>query len=106
MGFRKERPAAVHGEAMTMDSIKRLPSLGTKNFDEKKGENKWELTVSLPATALFKHHLKTWDQVKASVNVYKCGDNLSQPHYLSWKPIDTPTPNFHVPRCFTEVEFA
>lgn len=106
LGFRKERPAAVHATPEIMASIKRFPTLGTQNFDEKKGENHWELTVALPATALFRHGISSWDGLKATVNVYKCGDNLSQPHFLSWQPIDTPKPDFHVPRCFTEVEFA
>ena len=39
------------------------------------------------------------------MNVYKCGDNLSQPHFLSWQPIHTDKPNFHVPQFFGEVEF-
>lgn len=106
LGFRKERPAAVHATPEIMATIKRFPILGTNNFDEIKGENHWELTVAIPATTLFRHKLKEWTGVKATANVYKCGDNLSQPHYLSWKPIDTPSPNFHVVRCFTEVEFA
>lgn len=105
LGFRKERPHATHGTPEVMATIKRLPSLGTQNFDERKGQNQWELIVSLPVSALFKHNLKTWDGLKATANVYKCGDNLSQPHYLSWQPIDTPSPDFHVPRCFTKVEF-
>lgn len=106
LGFRKERPAATHATPDIMASIKRFPTIGTDNFDEKKGQNEWELTVALPITAMFRHHLKTWAGVKATANVYKCGDNLSQPHFLSWKPIDTPTPNFHVPGCFYKVEFA
>lgn len=106
LGFRKERPAAVHAAPEIMASIKRFPTLGTQNFDEQKGKNDWELTVAIPATALFRHGINTWTGAKATANVYKCGDNLSQPHFLSWKPIDTPTPDFHVARCFTEVEFA
>lgn len=106
LGFRKERPNAVHASPEIMQSIKRFPTLGTANFEEKKGDNHWEVTAAVPATALFRHNVSEWSGLKASINVYKCGDNLSQPHFLSWQPIDTPTPDFHVPRCFTEVEFA
>ena len=28
-------------------------------------------------------------------NIYKCGDDLQQPHYISWAPIQTPSPDFH-----------
>lgn len=105
LGFRKEKPHATHGTTEIMQTIKRYSTLGSENFEEANGNNVWELTVAIPASSLFRHHLKNWTGVKATANVYKCGDNLSHPHYLSWKPIDTPTPNFHVARCFSEVEF-
>lgn len=37
------------------------------------------------------------------VNFYKCGDKCRQPHFLSWSPIDLPTPNFHCPEFFGEI---
>lgn len=104
-GFRKERPHAVHGNTEVMQSIKRHPSLGHANFEEKAGDNNWTLTVVIPATALFKHQITRLNGLKAKANVYKCGDHLSKPHFLSWHPIDTPVPNFHVPQFFTEIEF-
>lgn len=105
LGFRKEKPNAVHATPEIMASIKRYPTLGLDNFEEKKGQNQWELTVAIPATALFKHQVKHWSGLQATANVYKCGDNLSQPHFLSWKPIDTPQPNFHIPPFFTAIGF-
>ena len=36
-------------------------------------------------------------------NAYKCGDETSKPHYLTWNPIDEL--NFHLPRCFGELVF-
>jgi len=106
LGFRKKRPKATHATPEIMQSIKRFSTLGNKNFEEKKLNAPWELTVAIPASALFKHEIRDWKGLTASMNVYKCGDHLSQPHYLSWAPIDTPEPDFHVPRCFTEVTFA
>lgn len=38
-------------------------------------------------------------------NFYKCGDNCQDPHYLSWAPIDLPSPCFHCPEFFQEVTF-
>lgn len=105
LGFRKDRLQAKHATAAIMASIKRLSTLGTANFKEKKlGEN-WELTVVIPASALFRHNIKTWKGQTAKINLYKCGDHLTKPHYLSWQPINTPEPNFHVPACFTAVKF-
>lgn len=37
------------------------------------------------------------------VNFYKCGDKCRQPHFLSWSPIDLPTPYFHCPEFFGEI---
>lgn len=104
-GFRKERPHATHGNAEIMQSIKRYSSLGGANFEEKTGENEWTLTVAIPKTAFFRHGIECLSGLKAKANVYKCGDNLSKPHFLSWQPIDTPAPNFHMPQFFTEIEF-
>ena len=39
------------------------------------------------------------------MNLYKCGDNLSHPHFLSWQPIDTPQPDFHRPEFFAAGKF-
>lgn len=36
-------------------------------------------------------------------NLYKCGDKTGHPHFLSWAPIDTPSPDFHRPEFFGEI---
>lgn len=33
-------------------------------------------------------------------NLYKCGDETPQEHYLSWNPISLPEPDFHCPKFF------
>ena len=38
-------------------------------------------------------------------NLYKCADDCSHPHWLSWAPIDTPEPDFHRPEFFGELVF-
>ncbi len=109
LGFRKEKPNATHANQMTMQSIKRNSSLGTECFDEQIATtptgNQWTLMVTIPATALFKHNIENFKGLKATANFYKCGDNLTKPHFLSWNPIDMPTPNFHVPQFFGDIVF-
>ena len=39
-------------------------------------------------------------------NVYKCGDETAQAHYLSWNPVTSETPDFHRPEDFGEMRFA
>ena len=105
LGFRKEKPNATHADDAVMKSISRKSSLGEECFVEKVGENSWTLTVNIPAAALFKHNVSDLTGLSATANFYKCGDNLTKPHFLSWNPIDMPTPNFHVPEFFGEIEF-
>ena len=38
-------------------------------------------------------------------NFFKCGDNTSRPHWLTWAPVDRPRPDFHVPEAFGVIEF-
>ena len=52
------------------------------------------------------HSLTDWSGLKAKVNLYKCGDKLSQPHFLSWKPISAPKPDFHLPEFFEQIKFS
>lgn len=37
------------------------------------------------------------------LNLYKCGDETSNPHWISWAPLDAL--NFHAPHNFREVQF-
>ena len=39
-------------------------------------------------------------------NFYKCASGSSQPHYLSWNPINTEKPDFHRPDFFGKIIFA
>ena len=36
-------------------------------------------------------------------NFYKCADDTEFPHFVSWSPIDLPSPNFHCPEFFGEI---
>lgn len=65
----------------------------------------WKLDIFIPIT-IFQHTpICSLEGIRAHANFYKCGDDLSSPHYLSWKKIDTPTPDFHQPSFFDEIEF-
>lgn len=105
LAFRRERENPTYASPEILNSIKRYPSLSDKTFDEVEGDNRWSLILEIPAEALFNHNIKTWKGVEASMNLYKCGDNLSHPHFLSWKAIDNPQPNFHLPAFFEKVNF-
>jgi len=38
-------------------------------------------------------------------NFYKCADETSHPHWLTWSAVDNPTPDFHLPQFFGILEF-
>lgn len=105
LAFRKRKPEPEYAPQEVMRSIERTPSLGSACFAEREGDNRWTLTLAIPAAALFRHHLQSWSGVEALVNLYKCGDGLSRPHFLSWMPVEAPAPDFHRPECFRTVKF-
>ena len=99
------REEAEYASTEILASVKRTPSLPRQNFQEICGDNRWTLTLQIPPKALFKHQITTWDNTEASANFYKCGDNLSRQHFLSWAPIDTEKPDFHRPDFFQPLKF-
>lgn len=105
VGFRKTKPDVVHASKDVLALIKRNSNLGSENFEEITGDNNWTLNVEIPKEAFWGHKFKTLDKLKANGNVYKCGDGVKEPHFLSWNPIDTEKPNFHVPQFFGNIIF-
>ena len=87
-----------------LSQVQRITSLGTEPFGEREGDNSWSLMLSLPTAVFHQDDIKSWDGLRLKANLYKCGDGLTKPHYLSWLPIDTPQPNFHCPPYFGDLE--
>ena len=104
IGYRKKGQEAIHADDAVLSQVERHTSLGTEPFEERVGENKWSLMLGLPTSIMHQHKVESWDGLKLMVNLYKCGDNLSKPHFLSWQPIALPQPCFHCPEFFTGIE--
>lgn len=85
-----------------MAKIKRYASLGREPFEEKDSNEPWHLSLIIPLSI---YGIKSLDGTTGMANFYKCGDNLTTPHFLSWAPINVPTPNFHLPEFFQKLEF-
>lgn len=105
LAYRTGRADAIHADDSIMSEIKRYSSLGTDTFERKKGDFKWNLLLVIPVSAYWESDIKTFSGMTARANFYKCGDDLSEPHYLSWNPIPTGKPDFHVPQFFGELKF-
>lgn len=105
LGYRQNRDNVVHGSKEVMQQIKRFSSLGNTPFDKKKGFFGWTLILVIPKEAFWESNIESFNGLEARANAYKCGDNLSTPHFLTWKPIENATPNFHLPQFFHELKF-
>ncbi len=65
----------------------------------------WLLEFFIPF-ALFEHYAGSLGELKGQKwrgNFYKCADESSHPHWVSWAPVDEL--NFHRPKCFGTIEF-
>lgn len=105
MGYRDIRPNASYASDNVLQSILRQSTLGSENFDLKQGNFSWKLNLIIPYSAFWGDEIKTFDGLEAKVNFYKCGDNLSKKHYLSWSPIGTEKPSFHETNYFGTLVF-
>lgn len=99
---RIERPNAIRLNDEEIASIGRLSSCGNLPFDEKTGIHEWTLTIAIPFSLIGIDHSNIPSHIMG--NLYKCGDKTSHPHYLSWSPIGTEKPNFHMPKFFGKLE--
>jgi hypothetical protein len=101
MAFGADRNERTFISARRLEAIRYMASIGN---DSAAGIN-WTLTLYLPKQ-LFKFHPNLQlEQTPVRVNFYKCGDGLSQPHFLCWSNIIADKPNFHLPAFFKEATF-
>jgi hypothetical protein len=91
--------------AHVLSEIETRPSLGKIPFETLDGDVSWSLETRIPVGALHHHQIESLGGLRARANFYKCGDRLSSPHYLSWKPVLTDRPDFHTPRYFGRLAF-
>jgi len=91
--------------AIIENEIQIVSSLGNRPFTEKSGEYSWEMTVVIPKSVFIHNKGLELKQLTANANFYKCGDDTSQPHYLTWSPVGTERPDFHQPNFFGLLRF-
>ncbi|MDR1980151.1 MAG: hypothetical protein LBQ39_00850 [Tannerellaceae bacterium] len=84
-------------------SIRRYSSMERKPFAEKKGVYSWELVVAIPLKLMGLDPENLPEKILG--NFYKCADETTAPHFVSWSRIETDTPDFHRPDFFGEIYF-
>jgi len=88
-----------------MERLEVQSSLGSQPFAERAGGFDWTLTARIPVACFAFNAIESLDGVRATANFYKVGSGLSAPHYLTWRPVRTPSPDYHRPEFFGEVVF-
>jgi hypothetical protein len=86
-----------------LGAVDRWSSLGRKPLGLVNSPTSWELTLAIPYT-LFGEHAHQVSSGEFRLNVYKCGDDLPTPHFVSLFPINVPNPDFHRPDFFGKPE--
>lgn len=89
----------------TVKLIQIRSSLGNDPIPVKNGLISWELCALIPTICFLHDKGITFDGLTGNANFYKCGDNLPEPHFLSWNLIGTAEPDFHRPEYFGKIDF-
>ncbi len=105
LGKGEGRSGRVHTPDSDMQSIKTSSSLGTLPFDEREGPISWNMVVMVPYRLLQLKGPESLAGKEIRGNVYKCGDGLKSPHYVTWSRIGTPHPDYHRPEYFGTFHF-
>ena len=106
LGYGPTRFKREMATSKILNEIQRLPSIGNKPLSIQGKEYIWLLHVLIPYSAFYKHNIQSLEgQDTCRGNFYKCGDKTPVPHYLSWNPINTLTPDFHQSDFFGSIYF-
>lgn len=90
-------------ELLPTDVVRTIGSKCSMKQDEDGYE--WELLLHIPVTVFTKHTVTSLSNKTATINFYKCGDLLPEPHFICWNKIETTDPDFHQPAFFVPVVF-
>ncbi|NLA63391.1 MAG: hypothetical protein GX857_09255 [Bacteroidales bacterium] len=101
---RESRESATELSEELMSSIYRFTTI-QHVYKEGVQLSNWTLYAEIPKEALGFTATENLSEQAISANFYKCGDETSEPHFISWNPIDTPKPDFHVPQFFGDLIF-
>jgi hypothetical protein len=93
--------------AEDIDKMKVAHSLPRLIPDEIEEKTTWYLEYAIPFEILNEYYKLEYPESGSvwHANFYKCADQTSHPHWLTWSPVDFPRPNFHLPQFFGELTF-
>jgi len=105
LGTGTARENSTRADASIISKIRSMSSVGDKPVKERKGEFSWTLTLAIPFEVFFHHKVEDLRGKTFRANFYKCGDELTVPHYITWNPVGTEKPDYHQPGYFGMLKF-
>lgn len=95
---------ASHRKERKVDVIRLNPEQlqSIQRYGKQLCASHWTLLVGIPLALI---DLDFTRERARRANLYKCGDKTAVKHYASWNAIDAPTPAFHLPEYFGEIQF-
>lgn len=104
-GYGISRESRETMDKKSVEQIRTYSTLGSDPFDEIEGDISWSLIVEIPFNLFTDKDIKSIRGSLIRANFYKCGDDMSEPHYVSWNSIRSENPDFHRPEFFGEINF-
>jgi hypothetical protein len=105
MGSGTARENSNRVDPAIISRIRRKTSVGKNAIEEINDEFSWTITMAIPLNVFFHHNIKELKGKVFRANFYKCGDELSVPHYITWNPVRTEAPDYHRPEFFGLLKF-
>lgn len=101
---RTDRAIISEDHIQKIDVAHTLPEIIDPEIDK---ETTWLVEYRIPFSVLSNYHSFTKPEAGSvwRANFYKCADETSHPHWLTWAPVDFSKPNFHLPQFFGLLEF-
>ncbi len=84
--------------AEQLNQVLRFSSLERKEYDVSGEVEPWTLAMCIPMEQIGLDKNNLPKDLRA--NFYKCGDKTAHVHFVSWNPINLPSPDFHCPQFF------
>ena len=108
VGYGVGKPDRGHFGEDRMKRIRRYSSLGNEAFGDRISSKPvcWNMIIVIPLDLICQG--RSVDSLKGQIvrgNVFKCGDQMQNSHYLTWNPVGTPRPDYHRPEFFGYFEF-
>lgn len=105
MQYGNNKGRRIDSTAENLGKIKRWASLPQDFNGDGSQTSHWEIALEIPFDSFYRHEIKSMDGKTIKANFYKCGGADENTHFLSWKSISTPRPNFHTPQFFGTLRF-